>query len=141
MSSLSIVEDFDVVEQAGFGLLVCHVVFSMHPLFFECGKETLDHRIVPAVALAAHTARNIPLLKPPLIGMRGVLATPVTVKEQRFWSSSWLWPARRLRADGPRPFPKPCDTFLAALDSQSLQVALDARAAIAPLTRRKNLQT
>jgi hypothetical protein len=30
MPSLSIVEDFDGAEQAGFGLLVCHIKFPMH---------------------------------------------------------------------------------------------------------------
>ncbi len=35
MFSLSIVEDFNVVEQAGLGLIVCQIVFSMHLLILH----------------------------------------------------------------------------------------------------------
>ena len=80
MSSLSIVEDFDIAEQAGFGLLVCLIVFSMHLLLFEGGKEAFDNCIIPAVATATHAAHDTPFFQPLLIIIGRVLAAAVTVK-------------------------------------------------------------
>lgn len=63
MSSFTIVEDFDVVKQAGFGLLVRKIVLAMHLLFFQSGKEALNWRIIPAVTLATHAAHDALFLK------------------------------------------------------------------------------
>jgi hypothetical protein len=62
MSSLSIVEDFDVVKQAGFSLCVCPIVFAVHLLFFQRGKKAFNRRIVPAVSTAAHAALDASFL-------------------------------------------------------------------------------
>ena len=57
VATLTIVEDLDVVEQLAAGLetsfkaSITGLQFSL-----EGGKEALGHRIVPAVALAAHRA-------------------------------------------------------------------------------------
>lgn len=82
MSSLSIVKDFDVAEQAGLGLLASQIVFPMHLLFFERGKEAFDNSIIPAVAPAAHATDDSGGLKPLLIIMGRLLAAPVTMKKQ-----------------------------------------------------------
>ncbi len=64
MSALSIVEDFDVTEQAGFGLFLSQMVFPMHLLFFEGGEEAFDYRVVPIrqryppLRLMLHTMPN-----------------------------------------------------------------------------------
>ena len=82
MSALSIVEDFDVMEQAGLGLFPSQILFSMHLLFFERGEEAFHYGIVPAVALAAHAAYDASGLKPLLIVIGRVLTAAVTMKKQ-----------------------------------------------------------
>ena len=59
MSSFSVVEDLDVIKQAGFGLLMVQVILAMHLLFLERGKEAFHDRIVPAVAFATHAAHDV----------------------------------------------------------------------------------
>ncbi len=84
MSSFAVVEDLHIIEQAGFGLLMCQIFFPMHLLLFERGKEALHRGIVPAVATAAHAACDALFLQALLIGMSGVLTAPVAMKEQCF---------------------------------------------------------
>ena len=79
-----VVEDFDVLKQAGFGLLVVLVFVSVNQLLFEGGEEAFERRIVPAIALATHAAYNAPILKLFPIAARRVLAAPITMEEQLF---------------------------------------------------------
>lgn len=94
MSSLAIIEDFDVVEQAGFGLFVCQIVFPMHLLFFERGKEALNWRIVPTVAFATHAAHDAsiaPVVSVSLIQLStfaGEFQIYKTHSKSVFWKSS-----------------------------------------------------
>ncbi len=89
MSSFAVVEDLHIIEQAGFGLLMCQIFFPMHLLLFERGKEAFHRCIVPVLPrgrppAAAHAAGDALVLQPFLISVRRILAAPVTVKEQRF---------------------------------------------------------
>jgi hypothetical protein len=74
------------------------ILLSMHLLFLERGKETLDHSIVPTVTPGTHTAHVSGDLKPPRvvqrIGCRG-------------HSEKVTWWALLLRNAAPKPFPAP----------------------------------
>ena len=63
MSSLSIVEDFDVVEQAGFGLLMPQIVFPIYLLFFSVAKK-----LSPAQRAPGALSQQFPLRLMSLFG-------------------------------------------------------------------------
>lgn len=50
----SIVERLDVIEDIGAGQVACLVYALLDPFLFQAGEEGLGHRVVPAVAAAAH---------------------------------------------------------------------------------------
>ena len=53
MLSLSIVEQFDVLEHVRLGGLSGKVAFAVNPFGLQLAEEALHRSVVPAVALAA----------------------------------------------------------------------------------------
>ena len=56
MSTLSVVKQFYIAENAGSGFRACFVILKSYTLRFQRVEETLDRSIIPAIALPAHAA-------------------------------------------------------------------------------------
>ena len=82
MPSAAIIEALDVKENVGLCLLTRLVMGMMHPLHFQCAKEAFHHRVVVAVARAAHADLYVVCGEQLLIRLAGVLTPAVGVKEQ-----------------------------------------------------------
>jgi len=63
METLSVVEDFDVVEDRFSGSFTGVIVFMVHAFGFQGVKKALGDGVVPAVAFTAHTLFDAMLLK------------------------------------------------------------------------------
>lgn len=62
MPALAVVKQLDVFEHRAVGLGSRAPLAAVHQFQFEGGKEALGHRIVSAVAAAAHAAHDsVPL--------------------------------------------------------------------------------
>src|SRR6476620_6351033 len=73
----AVVERLDVLEDARPRLLARGVVLVVDQLLLQAGEERLHRGVVPAVAPAAHAARDPLLREPPLVVLAGVLAPAV----------------------------------------------------------------
>src|SRR5659263_249240 len=80
--TLPIVEHLDVIEQVPPGLRSCGVVPMMNPILFQRREETLRHRVVVTVPLAAHAADQPVFFQQGPVIPAGVLAPAVGVVEQ-----------------------------------------------------------
>ncbi len=78
----AVVKAHDVVGDVHHGLGVVGVVALPGPFRLEAQEEALHHRVVPAVALAAHAADQAVASQQRLMQRAGVLATPVGVNNQ-----------------------------------------------------------
>jgi hypothetical protein len=56
MSTPGIVERFNVIEDVGARRIARRVGLAIHALLLERSKETLDRRVVPAIAASTHAA-------------------------------------------------------------------------------------
>src|SRR5659263_555819 len=80
--TLPIVEHLDVIEQVPPGLRSCGVVPMMNPILFQRREETLRHRVVVTVPLAAHAADQ------PVFFQQGpVIPAGVLLPRSEWWSS------------------------------------------------------
>ena len=77
MPALPIVEAFQVFKDLCLDFLPGLKPTQVDQFAFQCGKETLHHRIVPTVARPAHGTRNAPRRQPLLIHRGGILTASV----------------------------------------------------------------
>jgi len=77
MPTLSVVEDFDVFEQAGPEFIDRTVILRVDQFDFQATEERFHHRIVPAVAFATHARLNPPAGQGLLVLVAAVLHTTV----------------------------------------------------------------
>ena len=61
--SLSVVEDFNVLDDLILGLLPGGITPVVNKLIFQCTPEAFDGRIIVAVALSAHRGGHAELVK------------------------------------------------------------------------------
>ena len=92
MQPHAVVAADDVVSDVARGLGVVGIVTLPNTLHFELQEEALHHRVIPAVALAAHAANQAVLGQQRLMQGAGVLGG-------FNWSSQHLHSWRRLWAD------------------------------------------
>ena len=86
MTSFSIIEHFDVIEQVGPGLTTSLVYAMIHPLPFQSTKETLHRRVVIPGAYSIHADLNAVGAQQFLIPAIRVLAALVRMMDQiRTW--------------------------------------------------------
>src|SRR5438270_12438649 len=81
--ALAIVEDLDVLDDRRTGLRSGGEVGVMDQLLLQRGKKALHGGIIPAVAAAAHAARNAVPRQKALVMVAGVLAAPLGMRPQR----------------------------------------------------------
>jgi len=79
---LAIVEDFDELEHLRLGVLARAVVTVMYQVVLQCTEETLHHRVVGAMALAAHAGHEPSLLEQPAVRQARVLRPLVRVMDE-----------------------------------------------------------
>ena len=77
MQPPAIVEDLDVFENAPLGFPARVIFLPVDQLGFERVKETLCHRVVPAIAFSAHRADRLGILEQSLVVVTRVLAPAV----------------------------------------------------------------
>lgn len=83
MNPHPVVKDINAIEQFVRRFLSGRKVFVMNHLALQDAKEAFRHRIVPTVALAAHTLRAAPRHALFSEGCADVLATAITMDERR----------------------------------------------------------
>ena len=77
MQTHSVVEVDDVVGYVRDGFCVIGVVFLLYAFHLQIQEESLHHRVIPAVAFAAHAAQQAMLSQQCLVQTTGVLRAPV----------------------------------------------------------------
>src|SRR3989442_1790589 len=82
MPATTVVEGFDVVEDRIARLAATDVVVSVDELRLERREEALRHRVVPAIALAAHAGDDSPFAEPAPVVLARVLDTAVRVMDE-----------------------------------------------------------
>ena len=82
MPPLAIVEQFDVFEDFASCLGSATPAALITQFDFQCGKKTLRHRVIPAIAFATHAAQETVRRQQSLILIAGVLAAAVRVMQQ-----------------------------------------------------------
>src|SRR5712691_5873057 len=82
MAPPTVVEDLDVLEDRGPGVIVTDVVGTMDQLGLERREETLGNSVVPAIALATHAADDAAFAKLVLVVRARVLHAAVRMVEQ-----------------------------------------------------------
>ena len=83
MAAGSIVKPLHILKDRGANVLPGWVRMRVHEqLRFQCGKEALDDRIVPAIARAAHGALDAAGRQPVLIRHRPVLTASIRMMEE-----------------------------------------------------------
>jgi hypothetical protein len=97
MAALAVVEDLDVLEDSGPGLLPGGPVLAVEQLGLEGGEEALGDGVVPAGAGAADALAGVPVGQPGRVGAGEVLGAAVGVVDLaressacsvRWWSAS-----------------------------------------------------
>ena len=81
MEALSVVEDFDVVEDGFSGGFTGRIVFMIHAFGFQGVKKALGDGVIPAVAFTAHALPDAVLLEQFSVTVRGVLTALVGVPQ------------------------------------------------------------
>ena len=82
MRPLPVVEDLDVFEDLGTGALACVEGVVADKFLFQGREEALGHRVVPAVALAAHALTHLVAPESAAKGAAGVLRAAVAVEDR-----------------------------------------------------------
>ena len=78
MTALAVIEHFDVFKHCRLGLFVCLKVLQRDSFGLSCVQEALGHRVVPTVALPAHTGLHTMLAPALPVAVRTIL--PPTVR-------------------------------------------------------------
>lgn len=73
----SIVERLDPLEDALTSFVTSRIILLVNKLLLQTRKETLRHRIVPAIAFPAHTASNLVTSQRRLKSRTAVLAATI----------------------------------------------------------------
>src|SRR5580698_3391133 len=81
VSTLSIVEHLDVLEQGPLSSLASRIILVVNQLRLERAEEAFHDGIVVTVALAAHAARQPMPFEQGLVIVAGVLNTPIAVMQ------------------------------------------------------------
>ena len=76
MALLPIIEHLNIIEKILFRLIARLIVLAINPFGLDAAKETFHHRVVPAIALAAHAANDLQLVQRLLVNIRGILHAP-----------------------------------------------------------------
>jgi hypothetical protein len=58
MSTVSLVKQFNIAENAGSGFRACFVIFKTNALCFERMEKALHRGIIPTIAFPAHAAQD-----------------------------------------------------------------------------------
>src|SRR6202046_294542 len=82
VTTLVVVEDLDVFDERRPRLGTRGEVGVVDQLLLQRGEEAFHRRVVPAVGLAAHAARDAVLGQEELVVLAGVLAAPIRVRQQ-----------------------------------------------------------
>src|SRR5215510_8757065 len=82
MAPAAVVESFDVLEHRATGLDPGLPPAGVNQFDFERSEETLRHRVVPAVAAAAHAAPDPVQRQQLLVVVAGVLAATIRMMQQ-----------------------------------------------------------
>ncbi len=82
MPTLSVIKDFDVLENIGPGFGPCPIVTPMDSFPFEQGKETFPHRIIITIPLPTHATRYSLVLENPLEVLAGILTPSIGVMNE-----------------------------------------------------------
>src|SRR5215207_7608914 len=101
MYATAVVEDFDVIEDFVLRLLAGAELLVMNHLVFQHPEEALRHRLVPAVAFAAHALPAAPGRKPLPKRVTRILAAAVATDERRDGPPAALLPLHEGRLDEP----------------------------------------
>ena len=81
MTALAIIEHFEVFKHCRLGLFVRITVLQRDQLHFSGMEETLRYRVVPTVALPAHTRLHAVLAQELPVAVRTVLTPTVRMHE------------------------------------------------------------
>ena len=79
VSSLSIIEHFDVFKNRAHRLLARPILFSLNQLLFQGAEKAFGGRVVPAVSTATHTHNSISALENLLILATRILTALIAV--------------------------------------------------------------
>ena len=82
MWTYRVVEGLQIGEYVCLGAGPCGVVVEMDQLALEAAEEIFCHGVVVRIALAGHALPDSIALQPSLEGSRGVLDTPVAMKDE-----------------------------------------------------------
>ncbi len=82
MPSDTVVENFDIFEQAVPGCRSGFVFFVMNQFFLQGGKEGFHRCFVPAIPLTAHRTRDAVFCEQALVMLAGVLHTAVGMRHE-----------------------------------------------------------
>src|SRR6202451_285748 len=82
VSPLPIVEDLDVLEDLGAGIVAGVENVVADQLFLQCREEAFGHGVVPTVALAAHALTYPVSPEPTAEGVAGVLRAAVAMEDE-----------------------------------------------------------
>src|SRR5260370_18875442 len=102
MQALPVVEDFQILEDAGARLLRGLEVVALDAFGFERAKETLHQRVIIGFPFPTHAHADPPVLQACSVARRGVLAAAIPMMHQ------------------PGPRPSPTATHLASRLDQPL---------------------
>jgi hypothetical protein len=80
MSSLSVVKDLDVFEDALFGMPPSFIPFKVNMLGLECMKKRFRDRIIIAISTPAHAGTYTVSTEQALKLLTGVLASTIRVQ-------------------------------------------------------------
>src|SRR5688500_8209655 len=82
MAALAVVEDLDVLEDSGSGLLPGGPGLAVQQLGLEGGEEALSDRVVPARAGMADALAQVVSSQPVGVGTGQILGAPISVVDQ-----------------------------------------------------------
>lgn len=81
MSSCAVVVALDVLKDLGPECLFCGQCLAVNQLLFQCGKETLRHRVVPTIASTTHALCSLEAFDLFHKGRAAILAALVSVNQ------------------------------------------------------------
>jgi len=90
MTSLSVVEDLNPLDNRDFCWLRGHSGCAIHPFGFQSAEEAFSNRIIPTISPSAHAAGHPSLDQSLLLGAAGILSALARMEEQSCWGWSLL---------------------------------------------------
>ena len=79
MNALSMVENFNILKNSLVSRLACLKLIQVHEFPLKDIVKGFNTRIVVTIAFTTHAANHVVVLKPFLIRMRCILASPIGV--------------------------------------------------------------